>query len=37
MGAVATTFVAGLTIRKEIIAKPIGSLTRMRTIRLGKH
>ena len=37
MGAVATTFVAGvLAIRKQI-APPIGSLTQMATIRLGKR
>jgi len=37
MGAVATTFVAGVeAIRKEL-AQPIGSLTQMGTIRLGKR
>ena len=37
LGAVSTTFVAGVeAIRKEI-AKPIGSLTQMGTIRLGKR
>jgi myo-inositol-1-phosphate synthase len=37
MGAVATTFVAGaMTVRKGL-GKPIGSLTQMGTIRLGKR
>ena len=37
LGAVSTTFIAGvLAIRKEL-AKPIGSLTQMGTIRLGKR
>ncbi len=37
LGAVATTFVAGvMAIRKEI-ARPFGSLTQMGTIRLGKR
>lgn len=37
LGAVATTFIAGsLAIRKGL-AKPIGSLTQMGTIRLGKR
>jgi myo-inositol-1-phosphate synthase len=37
MGAVATTFVAGVEAVKKGIAKPIGSLTQMGTIRLGKR
>jgi myo-inositol-1-phosphate synthase len=37
MGAVATTFVAGVVAVRKGIAKPIGSLTQMGTIRLGKR
>src|SRR5437588_4633197 len=37
MGAVATTFVAGVLAIRKGIAKPIGSLTQMGTIRLGKR
>ena len=37
MGAVATTFVAGVEAVREGIAHPIGSLTQMGTIRLGKR
>src|ERR1700751_3334735 len=37
MGAVATTFVAGVEAVGKGIAKPIGSLTQMGTIRLGKR
>ena len=37
MGAVATTFVAGVEAIRKGIAKPIGSLTQMGTIRLGKR
>src|SRR5271156_4306013 len=37
MGAVATTFVAGVAAVRKGIAKPIGSLTQMGTIRLGKR
>jgi len=37
MGAVATTFVAGVEAVRQGIAKPIGSLTQMGTIRLGKR
>lgn len=37
MGAVATTFVAGVLASKKGIGKPIGSLTQMGTIRLGKR
>jgi myo-inositol-1-phosphate synthase len=37
MGAVATTFVAGVEAIRKGVAKPIGSLTQMGTIRLGKR
>jgi len=37
MGAVATTFVAGVEAVRQGLAKPIGSLTQMGTIRLGKR
>ena len=37
MGAVATTFVAGVEAIRKGIAKPIGSVTQMATIRLGKR
>jgi myo-inositol-1-phosphate synthase len=37
MGAVATTFIAGVEAVRRGIAKPIGSLTQMGTIRLGKR
>ncbi len=37
MGAVATTFVAGVEMIRRGHAKPIGSLTQMATIRLGKR
>jgi myo-inositol-1-phosphate synthase len=36
-GAVSTTFIAGLEAVKNRIAMPIGSLTQMGTIRLGKR
>jgi myo-inositol-1-phosphate synthase len=36
-GAVATTFVAGVEGSRQGIASPIGSLTQMNTIRLGKR
>jgi myo-inositol-1-phosphate synthase len=36
-GAVATTFVAGVEAVRQGLAKPIGSLTQMNTIRLGKR
>ncbi len=36
MGAVTSTFIAGVEAIKKGIAKPIGSLTQMGTIRLGK-
>ncbi len=37
MGAVATTFVAGVEAVRMGIASPIGSITQMGTIRLGKR
>ncbi|MDQ3032169.1 MAG: inositol-3-phosphate synthase [Myxococcota bacterium] len=37
MGAVATTFVAGAMLARRGLAPPIGSLTQMGTIRLGKR
>ncbi|HEX3103072.1 MAG TPA: inositol-3-phosphate synthase [Terriglobales bacterium] len=37
MGAVATTFVAGVEAVRKGLASPIGSLTQMGTIRLGKR
>ncbi|MDH3530108.1 MAG: inositol-3-phosphate synthase [Acidobacteriota bacterium] len=37
LGAVSTTFVAGVEAIKRDISKPIGSLTQMGTIRLGKR
>ncbi len=37
MGAVATTFIAGVMAARKGIAKPIGSLTQMGRIRLGKR
>jgi myo-inositol-1-phosphate synthase len=37
MGAVATTFMAGVEAIRQKIAEPIGSLTQMGTIRLGKR
>jgi myo-inositol-1-phosphate synthase len=37
MGAVATTFVAGVEAVRKGISAPIGSLTQMGTIRLGKR
>lgn len=37
MGAVTTTFIAGVEAIKKSLAKPIGSLTQMGTIRLGKR
>jgi myo-inositol-1-phosphate synthase len=37
LGAVSTTFIAGVEAVKKGIAKPIGSLTQMGTIRLGKR
>src|ERR1700751_6151585 len=37
MGAVATTFVAGVEAVRKVISSPIESLTQMGTIRLGKR
>lgn len=37
MGAVATTFIAGVMAVRKGLAKPIGSLTQMGTLRLGKR
>ena len=35
MGAVATTFVAGVEAARRGLGRPIGSLTQMGTVRLG--
>ena len=37
MGAVATTFIAGVEAVRRGMAKPIGSITQMGTVRLGKR
>ena len=37
LGAVSTTFIAGVEAVRKGIGKPIGSLTQMGTIRLGKR
>ena len=37
LGAVSTTFIAGVEAVKKQISKPIGSLTQLGTIRLGKR
>lgn len=37
LGAVATTFIAGVMNVRRGLAKPIGSLTQMGTVRLGKR
>ena len=37
MGAVATTTIAGVILARKGLAKPIGSLTQMNTIRLGQR
>jgi myo-inositol-1-phosphate synthase len=37
MGAVATTFMAGVFLTRRGLGKPVGSLTQMGTIRLGKR
>src|SRR5215510_14801600 len=37
LGAVSTTFISGVEAIKEGLAQPIGSLTQMGTIRLGKR
>jgi myo-inositol-1-phosphate synthase len=37
LGAVATTFIAGCLLARRGLAKPLGSLTQMGTLRLGKR
>src|SRR5579872_6311603 len=37
MGAVATTFVAGVEAVRKGLASPIGSMTQIGTVRLGKR
>ena len=37
LGAVATTFIAGVVAINKGLAEPIGSITQMSTIRLGKR
>lgn len=37
LGAVATTFIAGVALARRKLATPVGSLTQMGTIRLGKR
>ena len=37
LGAVATTFIAGVESIRRGLSQPIGSLTQMATIRLGKR
>ncbi|MEX2328081.1 MAG: inositol-3-phosphate synthase, partial [Nitriliruptoraceae bacterium] len=37
LGAVATTFIAGVELIRQGMAEPIGSLTQMGTIRLGRR
>ena len=37
MGAVSSTFIAGVELVKKGLGKPIGSLTQLQTIRLGKR
>jgi myo-inositol-1-phosphate synthase len=37
LGAVSTTFIAGVMAIRKGIAKPIGSMTQMGTVRLGKR
>src|ERR1700754_3165392 len=37
LGAVSTTFIAGVEAIKRGLADPVGSLTQMGTIRLGKR
>jgi myo-inositol-1-phosphate synthase len=37
LGAVSTTFIAGVMAVRKGIAKPIGSMTQMGTVRLGKR
>ncbi|HYC92786.1 MAG TPA: inositol-3-phosphate synthase [Thermoanaerobaculia bacterium] len=37
LGAVATTFIAGVMLARRGLAQPVGSLTQLGTIRLGKR
>jgi myo-inositol-1-phosphate synthase len=37
MGAVSSTFIAGVELAKKGLGKPIGSVTQLQTIRLGKR
>jgi myo-inositol-1-phosphate synthase len=37
LGAVSTTFIAGVEAARRGLAKPIGSITQLQTIRLGKR
>ena len=37
MGAVSTTFMAGVDLVRTGLAKPVGSLTQLGTVRLGKR
>src|SRR5438874_11236668 len=37
MGAVTTTFIAGVEAIRRGMAKPVGSVTQLSTIRLGKR
>jgi myo-inositol-1-phosphate synthase len=37
LGAVSTTFIAGVCLARKALAEPIGSLTQMGTVRLGKR
>jgi myo-inositol-1-phosphate synthase len=37
MGAVTSTFIAGVELAKKGLGKPIGSVTQLQTIRLGKR
>ncbi|TCJ15570.1 inositol-3-phosphate synthase, partial [Rubrobacter taiwanensis] len=37
MGAVSTAFIAGVELIKRGLGRPVGSLTQMGTIRLGKR
>src|SRR5438128_1567716 len=37
MGAVTTTFIAGVEAVKRGLGKPIGSVTQLSTVRLGKR
>lgn len=36
IGAVSTTFIAGVELIRKGLSQPVGSLTQMGTIRLGK-